>query len=182
RYRFLGHEEVGARLAGQRMEALKFSRHEIALLQAVIRMHMRPHLLHAAFGDQPLSRRACYRFFRDAGQSVYGSAAHADVGVVVALLALADYQAIFAESPPPDWAAYVRHAVDLIRFGLGPGGLEDIRKPLVDGRMLMHYFKLEPGRQVGELLEKLREAQAAGEIKTPEEGLALAAELLAGSR
>lgn len=181
RYRFLGHEEVGARLAGQRMEALKFSRHEIALLQAVIRMHMRPHHLHAAFGDRPLSRRACYRFFRDASQSVYGSAAHADVGVATVLLALADYQAIFAESPP-DWAAYVRHAVELLRFGLEPDGLEDVRKPLVDGRMLMHYFKLEPGRQVGELLEQLREAQAAGEIKTPEEGLALAAELLAGNR
>jgi tRNA nucleotidyltransferase/poly(A) polymerase len=182
RYRFLGHEEVSARLAGQRMEALKFSRHEIALLQAVTRMHMRPHHLHLAFRNGSLSRRACYRFFRDASQSVYGNAAHAEVGVATVLLALADYQAIFAESPPPEWSAYVRHAVELIQFGLEPGGLECVRKPLVDGRLLMHYFKLEPGRQVGELLEQLREAQAAGEIKTPEEGLALAAELLAGSR
>jgi len=182
RYRFLGHEEVGARLAGQRMEALKFSRHEIALLQAVTRMHMRPHHLHTAFRNGPLSRRACYRFFRDASQSIYGSVAHAEVGVATVLLSLADYQAIFAESPPPEWSAYVRHAAELIQFGLEPGGLECVRKPLVDGRLLMHYFKLEPGRQVGELLEQLREAQAAGEITTPEEGLALAAELLAGSR
>uniref|UniRef100_A0A7C1FEK1 HD domain-containing protein n=1 Tax=Caldilinea aerophila TaxID=133453 RepID=A0A7C1FEK1_9CHLR len=182
RYRFLGHEEVGARLARQRMEALKFSRHEVALLQAVTRMHMRPHHLHTAFRNGSLSRRACYRFFRDASQSVYGNAAHAEVGIATVLLALADYQAIFAESPPPEWSAYVRHAAELIQFGLGPGGLECVRKPLVDGRLLMHYFKLEPGRQVGELLEQLREAQAAGEITTPEEGLALAAELLAGSR
>lgn len=182
RYRFLGHEEVGAGLAKQRMEALNFSRHETALLQAVVRMHMRPHHLHMAFREGSLSRRACYRFFRDASQSVYGSATHANVGVATVLLALADYQAIFAESPPPEWSTYVRHAVELIRFGLEPGGLEGVRKPLVDGRLLMHYFKLEPGRQVGELLEQLREAQAAGEITTPEEGLALAAELLAENR
>lgn len=182
RYRFLGHEEVSARLAKQRMDTLKFSRHEIALLQAVTRLHMRPHHLHTAFRSGSLSRRACYRFFRDASQSVYGNVAHAEVGIATVLLALADYQAIFAESPPPEWAAYVHHAVELIQFGLEPGGLECVHRPLVDGRLLMHYFKLEPGRQVGELLEQLREAQAAGEITTPEEGLALAAELLAGNR
>ncbi|MCS6828192.1 MAG: HDIG domain-containing protein, partial [Caldilinea sp.] len=37
RYLFLGHEVVGARLAGQRLVALKISRQEIAQLQAVIR-------------------------------------------------------------------------------------------------------------------------------------------------
>jgi hypothetical protein len=45
----------------------------------------------------------------------------------------------------------------------------------------MAYFKLAPGPQIGALLEQLREAQAAGEIATPEEGLALAAELLTGT-
>ena len=54
-----------------------------------------------------------------------------------------------------------------------------MRTPLVDGHTLMAYFDLPPGRQVGALLEQLREAQAAGEIATVEAGLALAAELLA---
>jgi len=181
RYRFLGHEEVGARLAEQRMETLKFSRYETALMQGVIRAHMRPHHLHTSFGADSLSRRACYRFFRDSAQSTQRRTIEGDVGIDTVLLALADYQAIYAMSPPPGWADYVRHAAELLAFGLAPDGLDEVRRSLVDGHTLMAYFKLAPGPQVGALLEQLREAQAAGEIATPEEGLALAAELLTGT-
>ena len=41
----------------------------------------------------------------------------------------------------------------------------------------MHYFNLTPGRQVGALLSSLQEAQAAGEVASPQEALALAATL-----
>jgi poly(A) polymerase len=175
RYRFLEHEEVGAEMAARRLDVLKFSRVEVALVQAVIRAHMRPHLLHASFNGEPISRRACFRFFRDS------ESRHTSVlaGVATVLLALADYQAIYALSPPPAWADYVRHMGELIAYGLAPDGLEEVRAPLIDGHTLMAYFDMQPGRQVGVLLEQLREAQAAGEIATPEEGLALAAQLLA---
>ena len=163
------------------MEALKFSRYETSLVRAVIQAHMRPHHLHTSFGADPLSRRACYRFFRDSAFSGQARAVEGEVGIDTVLLALADYQAIYAASPPPDWADYVRHAAELIAFGLAPTGLAEVRQPLVDGHTLMAYFKLAPGPQIGALLEQLREAQAAGEIATPEEGLALAAELLTGT-
>ncbi len=181
RYRFLGHENVGARLAERRMETLKFSRYEASLMRAVIEAHMRPHHLHTAFGADPLSRRACYRFFRDSALGNQARAVEGEVGIDTVLLALADYQAIYAASPPPDWVNYVRHATELIAYGLAPTGLAEVRQPLVDGHTLMAYFKLAPGPQVGAVLEQLREAQAAGEIATPEEGLALAAELLTGT-
>jgi tRNA nucleotidyltransferase/poly(A) polymerase len=181
RYRFLGHEEAGALLAEQRMEALKFSRYEASLMRAVIQAHMRPHLLHVSFGADPFSRRACYRFFRDSAHANQTRAVEGEVGIDTVLLGLADYQAIYAVSPPPDWAEYVRHAGELIAFGVAPSGLAEVRRPLVDGHTLMAYFKLAPGPQIGALLEQLREAQAAGEIATPEEGLALATELLTGT-
>ena len=175
RHRFLGHEEVGARMAVQRLEALKFSQVEVAFVQAVIRAHMRPHLLHLSFAGKPISRRACYRFFRDS-ETRHTAAL---VGAATVLLALADYQAIYAGSPPPAWTDYVQHMSQLLAYGLAPDGLAEVRAPLVDGHTLMAYFDLPPGRQVGVLLEQLREAQAAGEIATPAEGLALAAQLLA---
>lgn len=174
RYRFLGHEELGAELAARRLDALRFSRFEVALTHAVIRAHMRPHLLHASFGGEAISRRAQYRFFCDND----GRAAETLVGVSTILLALADYQAIYAVSPPPEWPAYVQHMAELIDYGLAPNGFAEVRTPLVDGHTLMTYFDLSPGRQVGVLLEQLREAQAAGEIATPEAALALAAQLL----
>jgi putative nucleotidyltransferase with HDIG domain len=181
RYRFLNHEEVGAEIAGRRMDALRFSRYESSLVQSVIRAHMRPHHLHTSFSDDSLSRRACYRFYRDSALANHGRATEAHVGIDTVLLALADYQAIYAQSPPPDWPGYVRHVAELIAYGFAPHGLEEMRSPLVDGHTLIAYFKLAPGPQVGALLEQLREAQAAGEITTPEEGLARAAELLTGT-
>jgi tRNA nucleotidyltransferase/poly(A) polymerase len=42
-------------------------------------------------------------------------------------------------------------------------------QPLVDGKDLMRRFALSPGRQVGQLLEALREEQAAGTVATREE-------------
>ena len=49
---------------------------------------------------------------------------------------------------------------------------------LVTGHDLMQQFELDPGPQIGLLLEKINEAQAAGEINTREQALSLAAESL----
>jgi tRNA nucleotidyltransferase/poly(A) polymerase len=182
RYRFFGHEEAGAQLATYRLDLLKFSRPEIALVQTVVHGHMRPHLLHNAFPNEPVSRRACYRFFHSCGGGSPTQLTGLPAAISTLLLALADYQAIYTASPPPAWTAYVSHIADLVAYGLATDGLAQVRSPLVDGHLLMHHFQLPPGRQVGTLLEQLREAQAAGEITTREEGLTLAQTLLDRSR
>ena len=162
-------------MTARRLEWLKFSRSEVQLAEMVVRSHMRPHQLDASFGADPISRRACYRFFRDTG----GPQREPTAGIHTALLALADYQGIYAASPPPNWTHYVRHIGELIAYVVTPGGFDGIRMPLVDGRQLMAHFRLPPGPLIGDLLEYLREAQAAGEIASTAEGLALAADWLA---
>lgn len=176
RYRFLGHEQVGAAMTRARLEALRFSRQEIHLAEEVVAAHMRPHHLHVSFGTSPLSRRACFRFFRDSGTRGFAALP----GIDVVLLALADYQAIYmtatnAADLPPDWDGYLRHMGQLLEFAFHMDGLEQVRHPLVDGHTLMRYFNLVPGPEVGSLLGRLHEAQAAGEIATSEEALAMAA-------
>ena len=171
RYRFFGHDEVGAVMTRGRLEALRFSRQEAQLSEVVVAAHMRPHHLHASFGANPLSRRACFRFFRDSG----GRGLDNLPGVDVVMLALADYQATTMADPPPDWEGYLRHMVQLLEFAFHTEGLQQVRRPLVDGHTLMRYFNLQPGPEVGSLLERLQEAQAAGEIATPDEALAMAA-------
>jgi len=178
RYRFLGHEEAGAKLMAARLEELRFGRHEIALAETVLLAHMRPHNLQASFAAAPLSQRACYRFFRDIG----GRQMDQREGVDVVLLALADYQAIFAAPIPVDWEGYLHHAVELLDYAFNAQGLEQVRHPLVDGHRVMQAFNLTPGRQIGTLLDHLQEAQAAGEITTPDEALALAATWLQDER
>jgi poly(A) polymerase/tRNA nucleotidyltransferase (CCA-adding enzyme) len=171
RYRFFNHEEVGARLARERLEALRFSRQEIWLAETVIEAHMRPHHLHASFGNEGLSRRACFRYFRDTGGRNFDQLP----GVDVVLLALADYQAISCAPMPPDWQPYLQHAGELLEFAFHAHGLDQVRQPLVDGHTLMRYFDLKPGREIGNLLQRLQEAQAAGEIANADEALAMAA-------
>jgi putative nucleotidyltransferase with HDIG domain len=178
RVRFLGHEDRGAALAGDRLTALRFSRHEIELGTAVIQGHMRPHLLHASFSGQDISRRAAYRFFRDIAGKPFGNRA----GIDTVLLALADYQAIYPASPPPGWVAYLDHMGELLAYTFDPQTATSAAKPLLDGRALMHYFDLQPGPRLGELLEVLREAQAAGDITTTDEALNLATGWLTASQ
>ena len=178
RFRFFGHEELGAELAANRLDALRFSRNEITLAQAIVRNHMRPHHLHVAFGAEPISRRACFRYFRD-------TAARAGVplpGVDTLLVALADYQAIFAATTPPDFELYLQHLGELLTYAFSADGLAETRRPLVDGHLIMKYFDLAPGRQVGEILDHLLEAQAAGEVTTADDAIAMAASWLAERR
>jgi poly(A) polymerase/tRNA nucleotidyltransferase (CCA-adding enzyme) len=170
RIRFLEHERVGAALAEQRLETLRFSRHEIVLAQAVVAGHMRPHHLHADFGAQPVSRRAAFRFFRAVGGRQFSQLA----GVDTVLLALADVAGTSA-ALSPDWAGYLAHAVQLLNFAFASDGLQQTQHhPILDGHTLMQRFRLQPGRQVGEILEHVLEAQAGGEVRTLDDALALA--------
>ena len=171
RARFLDHETIGAQQAAELLGRLRFARSEIEAAAAVIRSHMRPHHLHSAFPDAPISRRAQFRFFRDLGnkQTSVG------IGIDVLLLALADVQAIYG-APPPDWIDYLQHVTALLAYAFDTPA--QTATPLVNGSVLMRQFDLQPGTLVGELLEVLNEAQMVGEVTTREEALAHAARWL----
>jgi tRNA nucleotidyltransferase/poly(A) polymerase len=168
--RFFNHEQVSAELAEERLGQLRFSRQEIGLAQAVAAGHMRPHHLDVSFVGQPISRRAAFRFFRDVGGRQFSHLA----GVDTVLVALADHLATYA-ALPPEWSDYLAHAEQLLTYAFAQDGLQQTqRQPLLDGHVLMQQLQLPPGRQVGELLEQVLEAQAAGEIQNVEDALALA--------
>jgi tRNA nucleotidyltransferase/poly(A) polymerase len=170
RYRFFGHEDAGSLLAGERLEAFHFSRQEINLATTVIRHHMRPHHLHLSFAGTRISRRALYRFYRD----IDGKHSNQAAAVDVVLLALADYQAMH-RSIPSEWPDYLQHATELLAFAFDDtGGIAARPKPLVDGRMIMKYLNVRPGKHVGEILDYILEAQVSGEVTTPEGALQLA--------
>ena len=175
-FRFFDHETVGADLAEARLDALRYSRQEIALDRAVILGHMRPHHLENSFAMQPISRRALYRFFRDTGIAQSKDSAALDTW----LLALADVQGTYAERPP-NWSEYLAHTEQVLAYAFTDQGAADVRRrPLVDGFAVMRHLDLTPGPAIGALLAQILEAQAAGDISTPEEALALAQTLQAG--
>jgi hypothetical protein len=115
------------------------------------------------------SRRAVYRFFRDAGEA----------GVDLVLLALADTHATRGHTLTQEtWTA----ALDVCRIFLEnywEKPAETVYPPrLLDGNEVMTAFDLKPGPRVGEVLEAIREAQATGKIGTREEALSFAKDWL----
>ncbi|MGB9870932.1 MAG: CCA tRNA nucleotidyltransferase [Anaerolineae bacterium] len=163
---FYAHESVGARRAAEWMRDLRFSRAEGESVSTIVRAHLRPAQLAEIPGG--VTGRAAYRFFRATG----------DAGVEVILLALADHLAIWGPNPQPErWArrrAAARALLDYF-FRRTQGAVAP--PPLVNGRDLMTELGLPEGPEVGRLLEAIREAQAAGEVTTREEALALARRL-----
>lgn len=169
RMRFFGHSEEGAEMAAGLMRRLRFSGREVQAVSLMIDAHLRP----VQLGQQgPPSRRAIYRFFRDTGE----------VGIETLFLSMADH--LGSVGPRINWDGFRAHValtsyVLRLRFGE-----EQIVSPprLVDGDELMAALAIEPGPLVGELLEAVREAQAAGEVGTKEQALELARKRLAEQR
>lgn len=167
RIRFFEHELVGAEIAGRRARMLRLSNSEITRVGVVIRNHMRPLLL--AQSDAPPTRRAIYRFFRDCGEA----------GVDVCLLALADTLATYGPALPSDiWTKQL----DVVRALLEAWWEEPTQvispPPFLGGNDLIQIFGMTPGPRIGQLLEAIRECQAAGELNNRQEALDFARQWL----
>jgi len=171
RIRFWGHDEQGEEMAVIRANALHLSNDETQRLQLIIRHHMRIHF-HSnrmeAEHKTP-SRKAIYRFFRDAG----------DAGVDLVLLALADTRATHGHTLTQEtWSA----TLDICRIFLEnywEKPAETVAPPrLLDGNEVMAELNLNSGPLVGDVLEAIREAQATGRVSTREEALNFARDWL----
>jgi len=159
RMRFFGHSQQGAETAAAILERLRFSAREKGLVCTMIEHHLRPGQL-ARDREMP-TQRAIYRYFRDT----------ADAGIDTIFLNLADHLA--ARGPMMEYDSWCQHA-DAMAFVLAERFSEEsvVSPPkLIDGHDLMNTFGILPGPRVGELLEAVREAQAAGEVATREEAL-----------
>ncbi|MDO8472595.1 MAG: HD domain-containing protein [Dehalococcoidia bacterium] len=160
KWHFYGHPQVGAALVRSALERLRFSNREIELVETEVLHHLRPAQM--TQGDVP-TRRAVYRYFRDTGGA----------GRDVFFLALADYLATYGPRLDSiDWerqTGLMRHVFAECRRQ----GAETTDRKLIDGHDMIVSFGLVPGPHLGALLAAVEEAQAAGEISTREEALAL---------
>jgi len=167
RTRFFNHDVQGADVAAERLRFFNVSNDEIERVQTIIKNHMRIHF----FADrlekekEAPSRKAIYRFFRDSGKA----------GIDLVLLGLADLRATRAHSLTIEiWNVYLDVARILLENYFEKP--EEIISPprLLDGTVLMKELSLKPGPLVGQLLESIRENQAAGKIETREQAISFA--------
>ncbi len=157
---FFDHEKVGAEIVSKRVTYLRFSNQEVSRLKSIVRHHLRPLLL-ARTGKLP-SRRAIYRYFRDTEEA----------GVDICLLSLADVWATYGYKLTPE--VWIRQ-LDVVRSMFEAWwelSAERVAPPvLLTGNDLIEELHLTPGPEIGELLEKIREAQVVGEIDTRAQAL-----------
>jgi len=159
RIRFFGHARIGADIAAEVLTRLRFTTRETRLISTVVTHHMRPGLL---LKEPSVTRRAIYRLFRDTG----------DAGVDVLILALADQLATRGETLQRDhWRDYLRLTHRMLDHYFRKRQEVVAPPKLVTGRDVMAVLNLPSGPRVGELLEKLREAQAEGQVLTREQAL-----------
>jgi poly(A) polymerase len=158
RARFLGHPEEGAAMTAAIMERLRFSNREIQLVALLVKYHLRPTQM--SNEGMPTSR-AIYRYFRDTGEA----------GIDLLFLCLADHLAARASSlDMTQWQEHAHMTEYVLARHFEEENLSSPPK-ILDGHDIMKTFSLSPGPKIGELLEALREAQAAGEVNTREKAL-----------
>ncbi len=166
RMRFFGHSDTGAEIAGGLMRRLRFSGREREIVVRMIEAHLRPVQMAQ---DRAPTKRAVYRYFRATGEA----------GIDTLFLSLADH--LGTVGPNVSWEGFRAHVAVVSHILHLRFEDERVTSPpkLVSGDDLMRELGLAPGALLGELLEAVREAQAAGEVSTPEEALALARQRLA---
>ena len=165
RIRFLGHEQLGADVAASRCRGFKLSNDEIGHIRGLVAHHMRFAVMakRMEVGGEVPSGKAIHRFFRETGQA----------GVELILLGLADLRGVRGVALTEGaWLSYVETARILLEHYWERPQESVAPPPLMNGADVMHEYDLQAGPVVGEMLQAIREAQAAGEVTTQDEALA----------
>jgi poly(A) polymerase len=148
---------IGAQRVRAIGERLRLPERLTAVVERVVRHHLRPmHLGHA----EAITPRARYRFYRDLREDTRD----------LLLLVVADAAAVTGASPLTTWrrAGVIRE----LFAGWREQREVESRPALLRGEDVMARFSLEPGPRVGWLLSQAREAQDLGRVRTREEALA----------
>lgn len=164
---FYRHEDVGADMVAAWGRRLALSNDEIDRLKTIVFHHLRPAQLAR---ESSISRRSKYRFWHDVGVA----------GVDICLLSVADQLGKYGPTLPQDfWLKFVDNLRDLLEGYFQEQETLVAIKPLINGNDLIQQLGLQPSRQLGQLIEALREAQALQQFSTPAEALNWARDWLA---
>lgn len=163
RVTFMGHDLAGAQTTRSLLARLRASTRLTEHVAALVASHLRlGFLVH----ERPLSRRAIYGYLR----------ATTPVGVDVTVLSVADRLATRGDRSQPAIAAHLELARQMAGEALEWAAQPP--QPPIRGDEMIERLGAKPGPRLGEILAELEAASFAGEIRSHEEAIALARELL----
>ncbi|MEM9513568.1 MAG: CCA tRNA nucleotidyltransferase [Actinomycetota bacterium] len=137
---FHHHDAVGARMTRKRMNALRYSNHDVDAVTELVALHLRFHTYSMGWSDS-----AVRRYVRDAG----------DVLAELNVLTRCDCTTRNAKK-----AARLSRRMDELEARIDElAAAEELAalRPELDGNAVMEHLDLAPGREVGEAMEHLME-------------------------
>lgn len=160
RVTFYNHDQVGKELVMKLGRELRWSNDNRERVAALIGMHMQPFHLCNVRREQPLSRKACLKLSKKAGDDLIG----------LFLLAMADSLAGQGEKKPPmmeaELSGLLGEVLAIYEQYIQPA----IKGPrLLNGQDLITSFSLPPGPLFAKILDALQEAQVEGEVASKED-------------
>ena len=165
---FYKHASVGARKFHTIAARLKMSNAQCNWIETIIRNHQRPLMLFLAHGNkQGFKTLAVGRFLRKT----------AGITPDLLLHALADSYAKIKEGLAKD-SAFSAYIKDLLAYYFSIHDELIDKAKLVNGYDLIHHFGLTPSRLIGNLLDQIEEERLAGLIKSRQEALQRASQLI----
>ena len=159
RHRFIKHDDAGAKIAPKILKELMFSNKQIDYIKSMIKNHMYPSMVVSA---PELSDKVMMRYVRKME----------DNAIDAIIIAKADRLSALGPEITSEMVEENLTLLDkLLNFYIKA---QETIKPLpklLDGNDIMKEFNILPSPKLGEILDKLHEAQINGDVNTKEEAI-----------
>ena len=167
RKRFPRHAKLGSELIHNRAKIMGFSNSEVEYLTKIVRFHMKPS--QSEFTNNNKKDIHIHRFYKKAGLA----------GILVGFIHLSDVLATYEDTLTDErWNRAISSVNNIFdAYFIHPGKIITPPK-LIDGNDILKEFDLQPGKTIGDLLERVVEAQVNGEVNTKVEAIDYLGQLL----
>jgi len=173
RITFYNHDEVGRKMVQELGRNLRWSNERRDRVASLTGMHMHPFHLCNVRRTQGLSKKACLKLAKRAGDDLIG----------LFFLAMADSLAgkgtLKPEAMEDELAVLLCEVLETYSKDIEPA-LHGPR--FLTGKDLIEIFSLEPGPNFSRILDELQEAQVEGEVSDRTQAIKWVKQRLAGSR
>ncbi|MFH1675493.1 MAG: HD domain-containing protein, partial [bacterium] len=168
RITFIGHEKLGSEFVYDYLDRLKFPNYEKDFVRDIIKGHLRPI---AVSMEQANKFKAAYGFVK----------AYGDTSTAITIISLADrYSAqgpLVTEEINDSHREAVRFLLECFYERSGVA----VRPPqIIDGNTLIKELKIQSGPIIGYLINRVREEQVMGQLKTKEDALEFCRRIISG--
>lgn len=159
RHRFIKHDDIGSKLAIKILKNAKFSKKQIDYISKMIKYHIYPsHVV----GSPEINDKIYMRFIRKMNEDV----------IDIIFLAMADrLSARGVEITEDIVTENISNLQKLLDFYLA---IKDTLKPLpklLSGDEIMKMLEIGPSKELGHIIDQLKEAQLSGNVITKDDAI-----------